>query len=146
MAFAPSCINDELNVSEAWQVMSERASSIVSRYVRFVAPGIGRLLRGHTCAVEAAIHGEAFATAHVSLEPTVGFPVTDVVTSLPFPVPAFEIHDVPCSVNHIAPSVPTAIPAGTAALFGVANSVNHIAPSGSVVIPHSTEPAKFAGL
>ncbi len=48
VAVAPSGINDELNVTEAWQVISERLSSTVSRYVRFVAPGMGEPLRSHT--------------------------------------------------------------------------------------------------
>ena len=48
VAFAPSCINDELNVIEAWHVMSERVSPAVSRYVRFVAPVMGKPFRSHT--------------------------------------------------------------------------------------------------
>ena len=98
-------------------------SRTLSRYVRPVASGIGTPSRSHTRAVEATFHGELFALEQVSLELTVDLPLTDVVTSLPFPVPTLEIRDVPCSANHIAPSVPTAIPAGTAAALRVENSV-----------------------
>jgi hypothetical protein len=45
VAFAPSCFNAERNVIEAWQVMSERVSSPISRYVRFVAPVMGEPFR-----------------------------------------------------------------------------------------------------
>jgi len=45
VAFALSCINAERNVSEARQVMSERLSSPISRYVRFVAPVMGEPFR-----------------------------------------------------------------------------------------------------
>ena len=123
LALAPSWINVELNVTEAWQVIGEQASSTLIRYVRFVAPGMGTTSRSQTRVVEATLHGELFALTQVSLEPTVDLPLTDVVKSLPFPIPTLDIHDVPCSANHIAPSVPTAIPAGTAAVLGVENSV-----------------------
>ena len=48
VAFAPSCINDERNVIEAWQVTRERVSSPVSRYARCVAPVMGAPFRSHT--------------------------------------------------------------------------------------------------
>lgn len=48
MAFAPRCINDEPNVSEARQVIGERASSTVNRYVRFFAPVMGEPFQSHT--------------------------------------------------------------------------------------------------
>lgn len=112
MASAPSCSSDELNVTEAWQEISTRVSSTVSRYVRFVAPGMGEPVRSHTCAIEATFHGDVFAAAHVILDPTADLPFTVVVKSLPLPVSTFEIQDVPCSAKHIAPSGPAAIPHG----------------------------------
>jgi hypothetical protein len=112
LAFTPSWTNVELNVTEAWQVISAPMSRTLSRYVRLVASGIGMPSRRHTRAVEATFHGELFALAQLSLEPAVDLPLTDVVTSLPFPVPTLESRDVPCSANHMAPLGPAAIPHG----------------------------------